>query len=98
MDEKRCEEIRKHIVQRVDKNESRLNNHTKRLDIVEREIVGMKKDTSRLEQILDKLEIAIENLNLSILELKYKPLKTYEKVAMIFFSAVIGYLVAMWFQ
>lgn len=81
----------KHL-DKVKRNETRLNSHSERIKIMEREIVGMKKDTSRLEMILDKLEIAIENLNTSILEMKYKPLDRYEKIIMIVVTAIITYV------
>lgn len=42
----------------------------------------MKRDTSRLEQIMGKLELAIEKLNETINEMKYKPLKFYEQIIM----------------
>ncbi|HZJ82181.1 MAG TPA: hypothetical protein VFD57_00075, partial [Clostridia bacterium] len=60
MDEKTCNEMMDRQGDRIERNEQRLNNHSDRIKDIEKEIVGMKRDTHRLEQILDKLEIAIE--------------------------------------
>lgn len=98
MDEKTCNEKMNAVSDRIKRNEIRLNNHGNRIDSIEQNIVGMKKDTSRLEQIMDKLEIAIENLNKAILEMKYKPLKFYEQILMGGIMAVLGYLVAKFFN
>jgi len=87
MSEKKCKNIDK-----IERNETRLNSHSERIKVIERDIVGMKKDTSRLEMILNKLEIAIENLNTSILEMKYKPLDRYEKVVMVVITTIITYI------
>ena len=93
MDEKTCNEKMNRVNERTDANERRINNHSDRIKVVEQEIIGMKKDTSRLEMILDKLETAIENLNGSIIALKYKPLEKYEKVAMVIVTAIVGFLI-----
>lgn len=94
MDENTCNERMKTVNEKIIRNEKRLNGHSDRIKLIENEIVGMKKDTSRLEQIMDKLELAIENLNKAIAEMKYKPLKFYEQVIMGVIMLVVGYLFA----
>lgn len=94
VEEKTCNEMMKRVEGDVKTNKDRLNNHSGRIDFIEQEIIGMKKDTSRLEMIMDKLEIAIENLNKTILEMKYKPMKFYEQVIMGIVMLIIGFLFA----
>lgn len=94
MDEKTCNEKMSAIAERIDRNELRINNHSDRIKFIEKEIVGMKRDTSRLEQIMNKLELAIDKLNETINEMKYKPLKFYEQIIMGVIMLVVGYLFA----
>lgn len=93
MDEKTCIEKMSRLEGKIDTNERRINNHSDRMKIIETEIVGMKKDTSRLEEILNRLERAIDNLNDSIMEMKNKPLEKYEKIAFYIITAIIGILI-----
>lgn len=48
MEEKHCEEIRKNINEKIERNEKRLNNHSERLD--------------KLEQYRSSVEQQLENL------------------------------------
>lgn len=98
MDEKTCTEIVKSTTEKIVRNENRLNIHGGRIDKIEQEIVGMKRDTNRLENIMDKLELTIEKLNKTILDMKYKPLKFYEQIAMFLITGVLGYVIAMLFN
>lgn len=93
MDEKTCNERMSRLEEMVCTNERRINNHSDRMKTLETEIVGMKKDTSRLEEILNRLERAVDNLNESILEMKSKPLKKYEKIAMYIITVIIGIVI-----
>lgn len=93
MDEKTCNERMDRLKSKTDTNEKRINNHSDRIKIIETEIVGMKKDTSRLEEILNRLERAIDNLNDSIMEMKSKPLEKYEKIAIYVITAIIGIII-----
>ena len=94
MDEKTCDERMSAVSERISRNEIRLNNHSDRIKIIENEIVGMKRDTTRLEQMMGKLELAIEKLNETINEMKYKPLKFYEQIIMGVIMLIVGYLFA----
>lgn len=87
----------KHLFKEGERYERRLNNHSGRLDIVEQEIVAMKKDTSQLQDAIKDLKKAIDSLNEVIASLKQKPLEKYEKIAMMIISAIIGYLVSKLF-
>lgn len=98
MDEKTCSEIVKSTTEKIVRNENRLNIHGEKIDKIEQEIVGMKRDTNRLEDIMDKLELTIEKLNKTILDMKYKPLKFYEQISMFLITGVLGYVIAMLFN
>lgn len=94
MDQLRCSELIKRLESDIKRNEARIENYGKRLDLIEQDIVGMKRDTSRLEDIMTKLEVAIENLNLAINELKYKPMRLYEQIGFGIINLLLGYLFA----
>lgn len=89
-----CTEKHKQIDKQFEVNAKRLNNHSERLDMIEREIVGQKKDTLHLKETLEALKKSIDRLIEEIEDLKYKPLKKYEKVMMVIFSALAGYLIS----
>lgn len=87
-------EMMKRVHDKLDLNEKCTKDHSTRLYSIEQEIIGMKKDTGRLEEIMDKLERAIESLNATITEIKLQPLKRYEQIAMMIITLVVGFLFA----
>ena len=92
-----CKEKHKQIDKQFDINGRRLNNHSERLDTIERDIVAQKKDTTHLQDAIKALKDSIDKLIDEIGQLKAKPLEKYEKVAMVVIVAVVGYLVGKWF-
>lgn len=97
MDEKSCSLHRERIEGKIEINTNRINNHSDRLDTIERDIVAQKKDTTHLQEAIKSLKDSIDLLIKEIEGLKRKPLETYEKVGMAVVVAVIGYLVGKWF-
>lgn len=98
MDERACSLHRERVDGKVEINTNRLNNHSDRIDAIERDIVAQKKDTTHLQEAIKSLQVSIEKLVDVVEELKSKPLDRYDKIAMIIVSGVIGYLVSMWFR
>ena len=92
-----CREKHKQIDEKFDINIKRLNNHSERLDTIERDIVAQKKDTGHLQDAIKSLQVSIDKLIEVVDSLQSKPLEKYEKIGMIVASAVVGYLVSRWF-
>lgn len=92
-----CKEKHKQIDKQFETNQRRLNNHGDRIKMIERDIVGQKKDTTHLQEAIKSLKDSIDLLIEEIGGLKSKPLEKYEKAGWLVIAAVIGYLVAAWF-
>lgn len=97
MDDKLCEIRHKRLDEKIEVQDKRLNNHSERLDSMERKIVAQEKDTTHLQNAIKSLQISIDKLIEVVDELKSKPLEKYEKIGMVVMSAIIGYLVSKWF-
>ena len=94
VDEKTCNEMMRRLDGQAGDNKKRLNKHSDRLDKIEQELIGMKKDTNRLEEIMNDLKNAIEALNLTIASIQTKPLKRYEQITVTITTLIIGYIFA----
>ena len=92
VEEKVCIEMMKRVDAQLLDNEKLAKKNSSRLDMVEQELVGMKKDTKRLEEIMTELKKSIDNLNNTILEIKLKPLSKYDQVLMMGITLVMGYV------
>lgn len=92
VEEKVCIEMMKRVDAQLSDNEKLAKKNSSRLDMVEQELVGMKKDTKRLEEIMTELKKSIDNLNNTILEIKLKPLSKYDQVLMVAITLVMGYV------
>ena len=92
VEEKVCIEMMKRVDGQLLDNEKLAKKNSSRLDMVEHELVGMKKDTKRLEEIMTELKKSIDNLNNTILEIKLKPLSKYDQVLMVAITLVMGYV------
>lgn len=92
VEEKVCIEMMKRVDSQLLDNEKLAKQNSSRLDMVEQELVGMKKDTKRLEEIMTELKKSIDNLNNTILEIKLKPLSKYDQVLMVAITLVMGYV------
>ena len=92
VEEKVCIEMMKRVGAKLLDNEKLAKQNSSRLDMVEQELVGMKKDTKRLEEIMTELKKSIDNLNNTILEIKLKPLSKYDQVLMVAITLVMGYM------
>lgn len=92
VEEKVCIEMMKRVDTQLLGNEKLAKKNSSRLDMVEQELVGMKKDTKRLEEIMTELKKSIDNLNDTILEIKLKPLSKYDQVLMMGITLVMGYV------
>lgn len=92
VEEKVCIEMMKRVDAQLLDNEKLAKQNSSRLDMVEQELVGMKKDTKRLEEIMTELKKSIDNLNNTILEIKLKPLSKYDQVLMVAITLVMGYV------
>ena len=92
VEEKVCIEMMKRVDAQLLDNEKLAKKNSSRLDMVEQELVGMKKDTKRLEEIMTELKKSIDNLNNTILEIKLKPLSKYDQVLMVAITLVMGYV------
>ena len=92
VEEKVCIEMMKRVDTQLLDNEKLAKKNSSRLDMVEQELVGMKKDTKRLEEIMTELKKSIDSLNNTILEIKLKPLSKYDQVLMIGITLVMGYV------
>lgn len=80
---------------RVERNEKRLDSHSKRLKWLEKEQVSIAKDSERLEEILLELKAVVEKLDISINALQMQPAKEYQSFKGAFVGAVITALVAL---
>lgn len=92
VEEKVCIEMMKRVDTQLLDNEKLAKKNSARLDMVEQELVGMKKDTKRLEEIMTDLKKSIDVLSDTILEIKLKPLSKYDQVLMITITLVLGYV------
>lgn len=92
VEEKVCIEMMKRVDTQILDNEKLAKKNSSRLDMMEQELVGMKKDTKRLEEIMTELKKSIDNLNNTILEIKLKPLSKYDQVLMVAITLVMGYV------
>lgn len=93
MDEKTCGLHREKIEGNIKVNTERLNNHSDRLDNIEKDIVAQKKDTTHLQDAIKSLQNSIDKLIEVVDGLKSKPLEKYEKIGMVIITAVVGYVI-----
>lgn len=93
MDEKTCSLHRERIEGNIKINTNRINNHSERLDSMERKIVAQEKDTTHLQNAIKSLQISIDKLIEVVDGLKSKPLEKYEKIGMVVITAIVGYVI-----
>lgn len=91
MDEKICNERYERLVKEIGVNTKRLNRQSEKIDSLERNYIAIEKDNFRLEEILEELKKAIQNLNDTVTMLKQRPLDRYEKLTWL----VVGGLVSL---
>ncbi|MDY2986304.1 MAG: hemolysin XhlA family protein [Peptoniphilus sp.] len=59
MDEKQCEIYRQHLLEKVNRNEIRINDHSKRIDAIEQH---NSRTDGKIENLIDKMDSLITTL------------------------------------
>lgn len=87
-----CAEKHKRIDETLELHNDRLNAHSARLDVLEKDYAGAIKDIGYLKEAISELKKSIDKLIEGLDSLKIKPLARYEQIVMYIITAIIAYV------
>jgi len=87
-----CSEKHKRIDEVLELHNDRLNAHSTRIDVLEKDYTSSAKDIGYLQEAIKDLKESIDKLIAGLDSLKIKPLAKYEQVAIYVVTFLIAYV------